>query len=133
MTRISAGILAVAFLLLRVSNASSQSYSSGITAPYRVVTNVPYLKTGAWEGRLDVYSRTDTGGPYPTVIWIHGGDSMAGAKENSTFSLLPYMEWGRGMVCVDNGTGAPYCRLGSAMSRNRAGEHRGGRELVWRG
>lgn len=101
MIRISTGILAFAFLLLWVPNVSSQTYSSSIAAPYRVVTNVTYLKTGAWEAKLDIYSRTSGGGPYPTVIWIHGGDSMGGAKENSTFNLLPYMEWGWNVVNVE--------------------------------
>jgi acetyl esterase/lipase len=99
MIRRSVGLAVITFLLW-VPKVASQTYSTSITAQYRVATNVTYLKSGVWEGKLDVYSRTD-GGPYPTVIWIHGGSSIAGTKDNALFSLLPYMEWGWNVVNVE--------------------------------
>ena len=103
MVRVYRGILATAFLLLLVPQAFSQNYSSSITASYRVAANVTYLKAGTWEAKLDVYSRTDVTVPQPTLIWIHGGDSMSGSKENmSPFNVLRYLEWGWNVVNIEH-------------------------------
>jgi acetyl esterase/lipase len=82
--------------------ALAQSYSRAIAARYRVVPNITYLKSGVWEGRLDVYSRVDAPGPWPTIVWIHGGDSMSGSKESAILNLLPYLEWGWNVVNIEH-------------------------------
>ena len=94
-------MLVVAATLLSPSPLASQTYSSSITARYRTIPNVTYLKLGAWEGKLDVLYRAD-GGPYPTVIWFHGGDSMSGAKEASLLSIVPYLEFGWNVVNIEH-------------------------------
>ena len=88
-------------LLIWRPSALAQSYSEGIAAPYRVVPNVTYLKSGLWEGKLDIYSRISADAPQPTVVWIHGGGPMAGSKDGALFSLLPYMEWGWNVVNLE--------------------------------
>src|SRR5437867_4408186 len=67
----------------------SQGLSTSITAPYRVVPNITYLTANGFDARLDVYARTDPGGPFPTLMWFHGGGWVGGNKETATFSLLP--------------------------------------------
>jgi len=69
----------------------SQGLSASITAPYRVVPNITYLTANGFDAKLDVYARTDQGGPFPTLIWIHGGGWVGGNKESATFSLLPFV------------------------------------------
>src|SRR5262249_19185359 len=95
------GIVTTALLLLSVRPTLAQGYSSSIAAPYRITPDVTYLKAGAWEAKLDVYSRADSAGPQPTLIWIHGGSSMAGVKETEMFSFLPYLEWGWNVVNLE--------------------------------
>lgn len=84
------------------SPALAQGYSQAILASYRVLPNVPYLKSGVWEGKLDIYSRIDSSAPQPTLVFIHGGGSLAGSKESALFSLLPYLEWGWNVVNVEH-------------------------------
>lgn len=93
------GVLAC--LLICRPSTLAQSYSESIAAPYRVVPNVTYLKSGLWEGKLDIYSRVSPAAPQPTVVWIHGGGPMVGSKEGALFSLLPYMEWGWNVVNLE--------------------------------
>ena len=99
--RRTVGSFLVGAVLLWSSPVSAQTFSSSITAQYRTVPNLTYLKVGAWEAKLDVVYRTDGVGPYPTVIWIHGGNSMAGAKEGSLLNIVPYLEWGWNVVNVE--------------------------------
>ena len=82
--------------------ALAQGYSRGISGSYRFLPNITYLKIGGWEGKLDVYSRVDITGPRPTLVGIHGGNSLAGSKESATFSLLPYLEWGWNVVNLEH-------------------------------
>jgi acetyl esterase/lipase len=87
-------IIATSLLLCMPStNGFSQNFSRGIGATYRVGSNVTYVKSGAWEGKMDVYYRPDAG-PQPTLIWIHGGSMEAGTKDGQLFALMPYLESG---------------------------------------
>src|SRR5438128_9516177 len=91
----------VAVLALSVAAVSAQNFSTGITSPYRVVPNITYLTASNFEAKLDVYTRSDSQDPRPTMIWIHGGGWTGGTKETATFSLLPYMEMGWNVVNVE--------------------------------
>ncbi len=90
-----------AVLALSSATAWSQSLSASITAPYRVVPNITYLTANNFEAKLDVYSRSDSPGPHPTIVFIHGGGWTGGTKEGSVFSLLPYLEMGWNAVNVE--------------------------------
>ncbi len=57
----------VLLLFLSSGRASGQHYSSSIAGTYEINVNVTYLTIGGWEGKLDVYSRSDTPGPHPTM------------------------------------------------------------------
>jgi acetyl esterase/lipase len=92
--RLPLAIIATSLLLcMPAANSFSQNFSRGIAANYRVASNVTYVKTGAWEGKMDIYYRPDAG-PQPTLIWIHGGSMEAGTKDGQLFSLMPYLESG---------------------------------------
>jgi acetyl esterase/lipase len=95
-------VVAAACLLACAELAHAQSFSRAVAKPYRVVPNATYLKSGQWEGKLDIYSRSDRTGSHPTLVFIHGGDSMGGSKETSFFSLLPYLELGWNVVNVEH-------------------------------
>ncbi len=96
------GVLVVC-ALAKPASAQSWIYSKSITASYEIDFNVTYVKLGDWEGKLDVYSRTDVPGPHPTLIYFHGGGALGsgGRKDMVTLDLLPYLEWGWDVVNVD--------------------------------
>jgi acetyl esterase/lipase len=88
------------FLMLS-GTAMSQGLSSSITSSYRIVPNITYQTSNNFEATLDVYSRSDTQTPQPTIIYIHGGGWTAGAKETQLFNLMPYLEMGWNAVNVE--------------------------------
>ena len=91
----------VGVLALSASAASAQNFSTGITVPYRIVPNITYLTANNFEAKLDVYTRSDSQDPRPTLMFIHGGGWTGGTKEASQLSLLPYMEMGWNVVNVE--------------------------------
>ena len=54
---------------------------TGVDARLEVATDVAGDPGGA-DTRLDVFTPTDAQGPHPTVVWVHGGAWISGAKEN---------------------------------------------------
>jgi acetyl esterase/lipase len=68
---------------------------------YRISPNVTYHTVGGQELKLDVYSRRDTTGPQPTLVYLHGGFWVAGNKEGSLFALMPWLEMGWNVVNVE--------------------------------
>src|SRR5437762_6767739 len=93
--------LALGVIMVSAYSALGQGFSTSITASYRVTPNITYLTANNFEAKLDVYSRSDSTTPQPTLIWIHGGGWTGGTKETATFSLLPYMEMGWNVVNVE--------------------------------
>ena len=93
--------LTIGLVLVLAATAFSQGLSTSVTAPYRIVPNITYVTANNFEAKLDVYSRSDTQAPQPTIIFIHGGGWTGGAKETQTFSLMPYLEMGWNAVNVE--------------------------------
>lgn len=94
-------LLALGALTMSVGPAVGQGFSSSIGAAYRVTPNITYLTANNYEAKLDVYARSDVTTPEPTLIWIHGGGWVGGAKETAIFNLLPYLEMGWNVVNVE--------------------------------
>jgi len=86
---------------LPAAKAFGQNLSASITAPYRIVPNITYVTANNFEAKLDMYSRTDTQAPQPTIIFIHGGGWTGGSKETQLFNLMPYLEMGWNAVNVE--------------------------------
>ena len=91
----------IGLVLVLAATAFGQGLSTSVTAPYRIVPNITYVTANNFEAKLDVYSRSDTQAPQPTIIFIHGGGWTGGAKETQTFSLMPYLEMGWNAVNVE--------------------------------
>jgi acetyl esterase/lipase len=98
-------LLAIATLL--ISSGFSQSPEgaarvSDISNRYRTIPNVTYLTANNWDAKLDVYGpRGAAAAPNPTLIYIHGGGWVGGAKETSMLAFLPYLETGWSVVNVE--------------------------------
>jgi acetyl esterase/lipase len=68
---------------------------------YAVVPNVTYLTATGYEAKLDVYRRRDVTTPQPTLVFYHGGGWVAGTKEASFMSVMPWLEMGWNVVNVE--------------------------------
>jgi acetyl esterase/lipase len=77
------------------------SWAAHSANEYQVFPNLTYLTAGNYELKLDIYKRRDTTGPQPTVIFIHGGGWVAGTKEQSLMSVMPWFEMGWNVVNVE--------------------------------
>lgn len=99
--RIRSAAATALLLFLSVPTAFAQYVASGISATYRISPNVTYLKSGAWEGKMDIYSRPGAG-PQPTLIWLHGGPMTAVTKDGELFALMPYLESGWDVINLEH-------------------------------
>jgi acetyl esterase/lipase len=68
---------------------------------YRVVPNIIYLTANNWDAKLDVYQSRDAATPSPTLIYFHGGGWVAGTKEASSLTFLPFLDMGWNVVNVE--------------------------------
>ena len=68
---------------------------------YQLTPNITYLVANNYEAKLDIYQRRGGGGPFPTLIYIHGGGWVNGAKEGALGSIMPYLEMGWNVVNVE--------------------------------
>lgn len=68
---------------------------------YQVISDVTYLTATGYESKLDVYKRRDTTAAQPTLIFYHGGGWVAGTKESSFMSIMPWLEMGWNVVNVE--------------------------------
>jgi len=75
--------------------------AADISNRFRIVSNVTYVTANNWEAKLDVYVPREVTAPNPTVIYIHGGGWVGGAKETSWLQLVPYLEAGWSVVNVE--------------------------------
>jgi len=95
-------VLIVALLACTSHGASGQTFSSSITADYRITRDVTYLTRDGWEGKLDIYQRADVEDAQPTLIFFHGGSPDTGGRETTILNLLAYLEWGWTVVNVEH-------------------------------
>ena len=100
--RVVYGVVLATLVTCGATEVFSQQYSFALLSRYRISPNVVYVTHDGWEGKLDVYSRRDDPGPHPTLIWFHGGNATRGSKDESTISLLPYLELGWDVVNVEH-------------------------------
>lgn len=86
-----------------VVSAQSAAMQAGLdlAARYRVFPNQVYHTGSNWDATLDVYAPRDTSVRAPTLVYIHGGGWVGGAKEQNLGALLPYLTSGWTVVNVE--------------------------------
>jgi acetyl esterase/lipase len=96
-------LLCVCTLSLRGQDSlsSTAAWTLSVLQSYSVVPNVTYSVASNYECKLDAYVRRGPTEPVPTVVYIHGGGWVAGAKEASVLGILPYLEMGFAVVNVE--------------------------------
>jgi acetyl esterase/lipase len=82
-------------------SVESAARAGDLANRYRIVSNITYLTANNWDAKLDVIVPRDVTKANPTLIYIHGGGWVGGAKETSWFQLLPYLEAGWSVVNVE--------------------------------
>jgi acetyl esterase/lipase len=97
-------LLSLSFLILLIAQGRAQETSSwtyNAVNEYRIVPNIVYSTANNYECKLDAYVRNNPGRTTPTVVYIHGGGWVAGSKETSVMSFLPYLEMGLSVINVE--------------------------------
>jgi acetyl esterase/lipase len=94
------------FLLLAATSPAqlppAASWTATLGTQLRVEPNVTYLIANNYEDKLDVYDQgARSGTAKPTVIYIHGGGWVNGAKEGVIANILPWLEMGWNVVNVE--------------------------------
>lgn len=84
-----------------MSAESDAAWTDLISTNFSVVPNITYRRANNTELKLDLYLPHDRTKPVPVVINIHGGGWVAGVKETSVLTLLPYMQMGFAVVNVE--------------------------------
>ncbi len=101
------GAVATAWLTLAMAASahaqlsSTAEWATKAQNQYQVQANVTYLSASGMDVKLDVYRRRDVNAPQPTLIFYHGGGWIAGTKESSFMSIMPWLEMGWNVVNVE--------------------------------
>src|SRR5260370_24451617 len=88
------GASALAPALSHAQSADAFAKALHIYGSYRVVPNITYLTANNWEAKLDVYQARDATTSNPTLVYFHGGGWVAGSKEGSSLTFLPFLSMG---------------------------------------
>jgi acetyl esterase/lipase len=102
-------LLVIALLLAVAVSASAQlppstttaTFAAQLASQYQVASNVTYRTASNQQLKMDVYYRRGVTTPQPTLVYIHGGFWVAGAKETAILGLVPWMEMGWNVVNVE--------------------------------
>src|ERR1700681_3201545 len=79
----------------------SAKWATEAAAQYSVNANITYRTASNQALKMDVYYRRVLSAPQPTLVYMHGGFWVAGAKETAITGLLPWLEMGWNVVNVE--------------------------------
>jgi acetyl esterase/lipase len=85
------GLVLILAVQGRAQETASWTYNGA--NDYRVVPNIVYSTANNYECKLDAYVRNNPGRTTPTVVYIHGGGWVAGAKESSVRESFRIWKW----------------------------------------
>jgi acetyl esterase/lipase len=79
----------------------SAKWATAAAADYTMNANIVYRTASNQQLKMDVYYRRGASSPQPTLVYMHGGFWVAGAKETAIMGLLPWLEMGWNVVNVE--------------------------------
>ena len=99
----------ITFCLLLAATAGSAfaqlsptaKWATEAAAQYTMSANITYRTASNQQLKMDVYYRRGVTTPQPTLVYMHGGFWVAGAKETAIMGLLPWLEMGWNVVNVE--------------------------------
>lgn len=86
------------FLLLLIALCVQPIETSAAAPPAPVLRDAPYVTDGHERQRLDLYL-PEGEGPFPLIIWVHGGAWLAGDKANPP--ALRYLAQGYAVASIN--------------------------------
>jgi acetyl esterase/lipase len=89
------------YTTLSAQRTATAEWATRAQNEYLVLPNVTYLTANGFDAKLDVYRRRDVQTPQPTLVFYHGGGWVAGTKEASFMSVMPWLEMGWNVVNVE--------------------------------
>ncbi len=101
MIKMALPFFAAVSLVAQSQLSPSASWAVHTLNEYQIAPNITYLTASNVDLKLDVYSRRGATAPQPTLIYMHGGFWVAGAKEGALMSLMPWLEMGWNVVNVE--------------------------------
>jgi acetyl esterase/lipase len=84
----------------------SAKWATEAAAQYTMNANITYRTASNQQLKMDVYYRRGVTTPQPTLVYMHGGFWVAGAKETAIMGLMPWLEMGWNVVNVEYRLGA---------------------------
>src|SRR5678816_1326185 len=95
-------LLLIAFSVPAFAQLSpTATWAAQAAAQYTMTANVTYRTASNQQLKMDIYARRGVTTPQPTLVYIHGGFWVAGAKETAILGLVPWMEMGWNVVNVE--------------------------------
>lgn len=100
----------IAALLLPAITSSQPSNNSGsndvmgteeANPAHKYYIDLPYVKNPHGQQKLDLYLPKNGEGPWPLIIWIHGGGWFAGSKDYCLPKLTGFLERGFAIASID--------------------------------
>jgi acetyl esterase/lipase len=79
----------------------SAKWATEAAAQYVMNANITYRTGSNQQLKMDIYYRRGVTTPQPTLVYMHGGFWVAGAKETAITGLLPWLEMGWNVVNVE--------------------------------
>lgn len=79
----------------------SAKWAAEFATQYTVNANLTYRTASNQQLKMDVYYRRNATTPQPTLVYMHGGFWVAGAKETALTALMPWLEMGWNVVNVE--------------------------------
>jgi acetyl esterase/lipase len=92
--------LVLAVFLAAAAGALSQTEKPRLPDGTTVHHDMEYVKDGHERNKLDLYLPGKPGGPWPVIVWIHGGGWQAGSKDNPG-GALPYVARGYAVASIN--------------------------------
>ena len=71
----------------------SAKWATESAAQYTVNANITYRTASNQQLKMDVYYRRGVTTPQPTLVYMHGGFWVAGAKETAIAGCCPGLRW----------------------------------------
>lgn len=91
-----------AVILAALATAGTEAVAARhLVTEYASLANITYAVAGGRDLKLDVYRPRVAGPPRPTLVFIHGGGWVAGAKEDAVLWLVPWLQAGWSAVNVE--------------------------------
>ena len=94
-------ILAACALLFLAATATARAQAAPLPAGVKAHRDLTYTKAGHERHKLDLFVPEKGAGPFPLLVWIHGGGWAAGSKDGCPPLRGGYIERGYAVASIN--------------------------------